>query len=406
MKNLNKKFTNKFIGFICKKWLLIKHYLREEKRLNKLVAKEISEVNIQRIKILQVTAIVINVVLIFSFTYLFNPVTVMEEKWRNSVIIVHLVSVAVVALISLLLIINRKKANPLLGARIIEHLIIVYVVSFGLAIIFVDLPRTTNIVPFLIVCVVISAFVLRRPVCVVTQYLISYLIFFNIISTNETDSMALITNCVNGSVFVIIGIFIGIILWQTERNNLLQKRKILEQQNKLESMAYYDDLTGLINRRKWIELLNQEFERMKRYNHKSSILLLDIDNFKAINDQFGHPAGDRILQEIALRVKKQLRSCDRIGRWGGEEFIVLLVETPLEKGLDVGEKLRNEIENLTVSFESHRIMVTLSIGVSSLDCEKEFFTSYKEADQALYLAKQNGRNRVECYPQDTLIPVT
>jgi diguanylate cyclase (GGDEF)-like protein len=184
-------------------------------------------------------------------------------------------------------------------------------------------------------------------------------------------------------------------IWYSERSNLLQKRKILDQQKKLESAAYFDDLTGLINRRKWIELLDEEYERMKCDRHPSSILLLDIDNFKAINDQYGHPAGDRILQEIATLVKKELRICDRIGRWGGEEFIILLVDTPTKKGTAVGEKLRNEIEKMSIQVESYLIKVTISIGVSSLDCEKDFLTSYKKADQALYLAKNNGRNRVE-----------
>ncbi|MDD3307852.1 MAG: GGDEF domain-containing protein [Acetobacterium sp.] len=272
MKNQNMNFTKKIIGFVCEKWLMIKHYATEEERLNKLVETEISERNIQKIKLLQFTAILINSVLIFSFAYLFDPVTVMAEKWRNGVILVHLVSAIAVALITVLLIINSKKENPALGTRIIENSFIVYVVSFGFAIIFVDLPRTANIVPFLIVCVVIGAFVLKKPIFIVIQYLVSYVIFFNIIGINEKDAMALITNRVNGFVFVIIGTFMAIILWQSERNNILQKRKINEQQQKLESAAYYDDLTGLINRRKWIEFLNDEFERMKRYKHKSSIL--------------------------------------------------------------------------------------------------------------------------------------
>lgn len=395
MKNQNTKFTNKFIRFVSKNLLKINHFLTEEKKLNKSVEEDILNRNIQRIKWLQFSAIIINIVLIFSFTYLFYPTSNMEEKWRIGVIIVHLVSAVAVVVMTTLLIINNKKANPILGIKIIQNIFLVYVVTFGFAIILVDLPRTANIVPFLIVCMVMGVFVLKKPIHVIIQYLISYALFFFIIGLNEKNAMALITNRVNGFVFVIIGIFMAIILWHSERNNILQKRKIQEQQKKLESVAYYDDLTGLINRRKWIELLNEEFERMKRYNHKSSILLLDIDNFKAINDQYGHPAGDRILQEIATLVKNELRSCDRIGRWGGEEFIVLLVETPIKKGIDVGEKLRNEIEKLSVRFESNLIKVTLSIGVSSLDCEKEFFSSYKKADQALYLAKNNGRNRVE-----------
>lgn len=219
--------------------------------------------------------------------------------------------------------------------------------------------------------------------------------FFYIIGLNETSAMDLITNRVNGFVVALLSIFTAIMIWHSERNSMLQKRKIDEQQRKLEATAYLDELTGLFNRRKWIELLNDEFDRIKQYNYQSSMLLLDIDNFKTINDQYGHPAGDLILREISALLKHNLRSCDVIGRWGGEEFIVLLTNTTSSNALKIAESLRHSIEKLCVHFECYTIYVTVSIGLTTLDHRNDFMISYKKVDQALYKAKNNGKNRAE-----------
>lgn len=370
-------------------------FLKEDKILNQAVKGEMLTKNVQRIIGFQVVTLLVNLTVIAILSFGFQPTTSVETWWTSRIVMLHGISAVIVSLICVMTLYGKSKKHRLVNSKIVQNIFFMYVLSFGIALVTVDQAITSNITPFLLVCTIIGVFILNRPIDAFVQYLVAYIVFFIAIGQYQTEPAVLTSNRLNGLVFVVIGICATTIIWYSERSNLLQKRKILEQQQKLESAAYYDDLTGLINRRKWIELLNEEVERMKRYHHPSSILLLDIDNFKAINDHYGHPAGDIILREIGQLVKKELRICDRIGRWGGEEFIILLVETPVEHGIVVGEKMRTAIEEMEIVVDSLSISVTLSIGVASLDCEKDFLMSYKKVDQALYLAKNNGRNRVE-----------
>lgn len=370
---------------------------KEDSILNQAVKNEMLAKNVQRIIGFELVTLLVNLTVIAILSLGFKPTTTVEIWWANRIVMLHSVSAVCIILISVLTIYGKRKRHALINSKLIQNIFFMYVLAFGIALVTVDQAITSNITPFLLVCTIIGVFILNRPIDAFFQYLLAYLFFFIAIGQYQTVPAVLTSNRLNGLVFVVIGICATTIIWYSERSNILQKQKILDQQKKLESAAYYDDLTGLINRRKWIELLNEEFERMKRYHHPSCILLLDIDNFKAINDRYGHPVGDIVLQEIAAVVKRELRICDRIGRWGGEEFIILLVETPVEKGVAVGEKLRTAIEKMNMQIDAHSIFVTLSIGGASLDSEKDFLTSYKKVDQALYLAKNSGRNRVEFY---------
>ncbi|MBC3887382.1 diguanylate cyclase [Acetobacterium paludosum] len=370
-------------------------FARADSALNLAVKDEMLTKNVQRIIGFEFVTILVNLLMIAILSFGFHPTSATEAWWSNHIVMLHSLSAAIVMLMCFITLYGKRKDYGLANSKIVQNIFFFYILAFGIALVTVDQAITSNITPFLLVCTIMGVFILNRPIDAFFQYLAAYILFFIAIGQYQIEPAVLTSNRLNGLVFVVIGIFATTIIWYSERNSILQKQKILEQQKKLESAAYYDDLTGLINRRKWIELLKEEYERMKRYHHLSSMLLLDIDNFKGINDQYGHPAGDRILQEIATLVKNELRICDRIGRWGGEEFIILLVETPIKNGIAVAEKIKNEIEEMSIQIESHLIKVTISIGVASLDCEKDFSTSYKKADQALYLAKNNGRNRVE-----------
>lgn len=291
-------------------------FFAEKSILNLSVKDEMLMRNAQRITHLEWACIIINIALIVYFLTCFTPNSVIQTKWYNGIIMIHVISIFIVFSIMLGSFLIRKKKKPNRYIKMIESIFIIYLLSFGTAIVMVDQYLTINITAFLIVCTVLGVFILKKPMDAFLQYLAAYILFFNAIGLYQKEATALITNRVNGFVFAAIGICISMIIWRSERSSILQGRKIQYQQKKLEDAAYYDDLTGLINRRKWTELLNDEFEGMKRYDHQSSILLLDIDNFKSINDAFGHPAGDRILQKIAALLKDELRACDKICRWG------------------------------------------------------------------------------------------
>lgn len=166
----------------------------------------------------------------------------------------------------------------------------------------------------------------------------------------------------------------------------------------IELLSQTDSLTGLWNRRHLEESLESEFKRAKRYNKELSIMIIDLDHFKYINDTYGHMAGDEVLREVSAAIKECQRETDFIGRYGGEEIVIILPETDLHTSSNIAETVRKTVESRPVEFEGEVINVTASIGVSSLRKEHENFAMlFSEADEALYNAKKLGRNRVEVF---------
>lgn len=159
----------------------------------------------------------------------------------------------------------------------------------------------------------------------------------------------------------------------------------------LKRLATTDPLTGTHNRRVLENAVEQEVDRLQRYGEPFSLLLLDIDHFKAINDRFGHHAGDKVLVDLSRCVSDKLRTIDVLARWGGEEFAVLLPHTEIEQACHVAEKLRLQIESLTFPDVGQ---VTASIGVAQCRSDETMVDLFKRTDQALYAAKAAGRNRV------------
>ena len=167
--------------------------------------------------------------------------------------------------------------------------------------------------------------------------------------------------------------------------------------NTLRDLATQDGLTGIANRRHFLEICRKELERAQRYNTPVSLIIIDLDHFKKINDTYGHQAGDAVLQSAASVFRNALRHSDIIGRYGGEEFTVLLPQTIPEDARQLAERLRRDLEKHIVAYSNQSIHVTASFGVSgmqTLGIEDSVNSLIKKADQALYEAKRLGRNRV------------
>jgi two-component system cell cycle response regulator len=164
----------------------------------------------------------------------------------------------------------------------------------------------------------------------------------------------------------------------------------------LTNAASMDKLTGLYNRKYISEVLEVEFKRAKALHSNISVVLFDIDNFKKINDTYGHDCGDFVLTTLGAQVKASgLRERDLAGRYGGEEFIVVLTNSASQQAADVAERIRRRIEAHDFLYEGQRIAVTVSLGVATIRKEFHFGADiYKEADKALYESKKNGKNRV------------
>jgi diguanylate cyclase (GGDEF)-like protein len=164
-------------------------------------------------------------------------------------------------------------------------------------------------------------------------------------------------------------------------------------------LAMTDSLTRTLNRRAFLEQADKYIAAALRHRLPLSLLMIDIDHFKRINDSFGHPAGDRVLVEVTKLLTSLLRKEDILARYGGEEFCVLLPNTDEDGALALAEKLRRAVENMHVASEGAALPITISVGLTHCDtlcstCHKDFASMLQDADRALYLAKQKGRNRI------------
>lgn len=171
-------------------------------------------------------------------------------------------------------------------------------------------------------------------------------------------------------------------------------QRILQLQDALTFKATHDSVTETLNRRAVIEALERELARALRQHTPLAVAMLDLDYFKQVNDRFGHLAGDAVLRSVAERIEKSLRPYDVVGRYGGEEFLLVLPGCDLEQALEVAERLRQGLAASPVSFDKRQIKVTTSIGIAALTLERveESNELIKLADDALYRAKQSGRN--------------
>ncbi len=191
-------------------------------------------------------------------------------------------------------------------------------------------------------------------------------------------------------IFFLLVVIIVIILNNRKLNKEIKKRELAEKE--LFKIANFDGLTNIYNRRKIESILNLELNRAKRYERALSLIFFDIDNFKLINDELGHSLGDEVLEKISILVKDTVRKTDFFGRWGGEEFIIILPETKKEQAKIVAYLLKEKIEKFDFGIERK---VTCSFGISQYETTDNADSFLTRADNAMYDVKRNGKNEVK-----------
>jgi two-component system, cell cycle response regulator len=205
-----------------------------------------------------------------------------------------------------------------------------------------------------------------------------------------------------------VGLLTELVL--VSRANLQREHRLVDQSAtlrllaaRLEDMARLDAVTGVANRRALTDDLTAEVQRAARYQRPLSVLLIDIDHFKRVNDTYGHQFGDAVLASTAATLRETLRASDSVARYGGEEFVITLPETTLEAAAAAAEKLRAAVESRTVERDGTTARVTISVGVAALDAPAPLSAApateatarlLASADAAMYAAKHAGRNRV------------
>jgi diguanylate cyclase (GGDEF)-like protein/PAS domain S-box-containing protein len=181
-------------------------------------------------------------------------------------------------------------------------------------------------------------------------------------------------------------------------NVAANKQQLQTVNQQLQHLSRTDRLTGLNNRGYWEECLQHEYARHRRYQSMAALVMFDIDHFKAVNDTFGHQAGDKVIQAVAEVIREQIRDTDYAGRYGGEEFVVLMPDIDTSGAMVFAERLRLRIESLVVTYEKQAIPFTISLGVADLSVPTDDHKQLIErADQALYASKKGGRNQTNRY---------
>ncbi|MCD6595662.1 tetratricopeptide repeat protein [bacterium] len=171
-------------------------------------------------------------------------------------------------------------------------------------------------------------------------------------------------------------------------------KELAEAYRQLEIVSRTDPLTLLLNRRGFLEQVTHEIHRYERSGKAFSIIIADIDDFKSFNDSFGHDCGDFILTNLSQIIRKTLRKQDSVGRWGGDEFILLLPETPIDGAIVVAEKIRKKVAKLSISYKDKNLSVTMSFGAAVIEKSLSIDECIKKADESLYQAKESGKNMV------------
>jgi diguanylate cyclase (GGDEF)-like protein len=171
-------------------------------------------------------------------------------------------------------------------------------------------------------------------------------------------------------------------------------RELEKTNSELEKIAKYDYLSGLLSRMNLFAVLDIEIDRAIRTKSPLSGIMMDIDNFKRINDNYGHQVGDEVIKDIGRKLMGELRKYDHAGRYGGEEFFIVLPNTDIEQALAMGERMRKELEKDPLRFDDYEIQITASLGIAQFREGETRESWINRADRAMYLAKEKGRNKV------------
>lgn len=276
--------------------------------------------------------------------------------------------------------------------------------SFGAAASIWDIGVGNGIATFLVICMGVAMLSLMRPMVSVPLFGVAFAFFWVNLRGTDLDATLRASVQMQAIAAVLMAQLISVMLWHQYTRTVLLRRKLvqsnallLRKQQELETLAERDTLTGLYNRRKFMELAGQELDRALRVRCDICVVMVDLDFFKQINDQYGHPMGDQVLQQVAARLTAGVRGTDIVARMGGEEFIVLMPNTPSTGALALAEKLRLALRDRPLQLTDRTIAITASFGVTGLGpWERASLDAlYAAADQALYVAKKQGRDRVE-----------
>jgi len=350
----------------------------------------------------------LNLAHIVVFLWVMTPTDPVHTRWAQGVAYTH------GAMAVFMLVAGGLAHHGLRGhltprpIRWLPEAVALGVLVWAVALTVIDQAVTTNISAYLNACAGVAIVLLLRPLHAFALFLVAWSLLAWGLGQAPSTPASLLTNQVNAATASVLALTVSVLLWRKfTQTELLQRaltdsnRTLRQQQLALEALATRDPLTALLNRREFLRLAEQELARAQRDQTPLSLLMIDLDHFKAINDAFGHPAGDAVLQHVANLMTQSIRQTDRVARFGGEEFVVLLPNTDAVSARVLADKLRRCLADTPAPGAPHGpgqpTPVTTSVGLVCLPAGQTLPLNLllARADQALYLAKTLGRNRVE-----------
>lgn len=361
---------------------------------------------LRRLRVLAIVAVVLHLSLAVWFAQFTAPPGRADlqvwadelSRWQAGLAVVLLV----IGLLTHRYVVRRTQANGF--GRVLQATFCVAYLTFGAAASILDVGIGNGIGTFMIICQGVAVLSLMRPLMSVGIFGAALVVFWGILRTSHIEPTLLASLQVQVVSALLMASAMSMILWHQYTRTVLLRRQLseknamlLSQQQELVTLAERDALTGLYNRRQFMRMAEMELVRADRMPRGTSLLMVDLDFFKKVNDEHGHPAGDGVLQQVASILMSSVRASDLVGRMGGEEFIVLLPYTTPGQAVVVAEKLRNALRAHPLKIEHLQLPVTASFGVTGLtETQKAPLQAlYTAADLALYAAKHGGRDRVE-----------
>ena len=374
--------------------------------VNDALALPIARENLRRLYFAALLAVPFDLIHILVFRLNLQGSSPEYDGWRLDIIRVHAVVAVLFSLLGLLawLASPARRSAPLWYMQLLTVLGSALVLGFGIAITGADQQVTSSITPFLMASVATALLILLRPGLAIALYILALASFELTMALTQASPQLRLSNQMGGLTICGIGLVLSFILWHghvrnlRQREYLRQQRLELEEKNRqLEYLAGHDPLTGLFNRRQFDQLVGMELSRAARQPAPISLLMVDLDHFKFINDRYGHPLGDEVIRHTASLLRNYTRTGDSVARLGGEEFLLLLPDTSQPQARVIAEKVRRLLEETPLPMKDGLLYLTASFGIACLEAgvPGTYEGLYAAADKALYKAKASGRNRVE-----------
>lgn len=374
--------------------------------VNDALALPIARENLRRLYFSAPLAVLFDLIHIIVFRLNLQGASPEHDGWRMDIIRIHATVAVLFSLLGLLawFAAPPRRSAALWYMQLLTLLGSTLLLGFGVAITSADQQVTSSITPFLMASVATALILLLRPRLAVTLYILAFAAFELAMALTQADPQLRLSNQMGGLTICGIGVLLSFILWHSHVRNLRQReflrqqRLELEEKNRqLEYLAGHDPLTGLFNRRQFDQLVSMELSRVARQPAPISLLMVDLDHFKFINDRYGHPLGDEVIRHTASLLRNYTRTGDSVARLGGEEFLLLLPDTSQPQARVIAEKVRRLLEETPLPMKDGLLYLTASFGIASLAAgvPGTYEGLYAAADKALYKAKASGRNRVE-----------